>query len=129
MIIDFTQVLKDFDGESIKGKAITEEKDGKTVIASFEDATLGFICVDVLLGEEQGEKVPADDKVKRFELARAIHKAESIDLESEDITLLKSRIAKFHKPLIVGITLEMLENKNVGTDDTADNAEADDESS
>ena len=107
MKIDFTQVLRDLDGEAIKGP------DG--------DITLGFICVDALLATLEGEmKTPnADDMIRRYEFAKAIHKGEEMDLKVEDIVLLKGRILKTRPTLIYGITSDMLEKKDVGTDKSA----------
>lgn len=104
MKIDFTQVLKDFDGKPIKG-------------ADEEDITLAFICVDALLATLPDEqKSPnADDFIRRYEFAKAIRKGEEMDLKAEDIVLLKSRILKTRPVLIYGITSDMLEKKDGGT--------------
>ena len=99
MKIDFTQVLKDLDGKEIKGP------DG--------DITLGFICVDALLAPLENEmKTPnADDTIRRYEFAKAIHKGEEMELKVEDVALLKDRILKTRPALIYGITSDMLEKK------------------
>ncbi len=99
MKIDFTQVLKDLDGKAIKGP------DG--------DITLGFICVDALLAPLKGEteRPNADDTIRKYEFAKAIHKGEEMDLKAEDIVLLKGRILKTRTTLIYGITSDMLEKK------------------
>ncbi len=105
MKIDFTQVLKDLDGNAIKGLDC--------------DITLGFICVDALLAPLKGEteRPNAGDAIRRYEFAKAIHKGEEIDLKVEDIALLKDRILKTRTTLIYGLTSDMLEKKeDVGTD-------------
>jgi len=123
MIIDFTQVLKDLDGKPIRGKKIVE--DGKVV--GDEDATLRFICSDVLLAELQDEKSSGEDKIRRYELAKAIYNCDEMDLKVEDIALIKRRVGKIHFPLIVGITSEMLEGKtDVGTNNPTDDVEVGD---
>lgn len=99
MKIDFTQVLRDLDGKEIKGPDC--------------DITLGFICVDALLAPLENEmKNPnADDTIRRYEFAKAIHNGEEMDLKVEDIVLLKGRILKTRTTLIYGITSDMLEKK------------------
>ena len=106
MKIDFTQVLKDFDGTPIKGP------DG--------DITLGFICIDALLATLPDEqKSPnADDYIRRYEFAKAIRKDGEMDLKAEDIVLLKSRILKTRPVLVYGITSDMLEKKDERTNES-----------
>ena len=104
MTIDFTLVLKDFGGKPLMGE-------DKTKI------TLGFICVDALLTTFRGEteKPNADDTIRRYEFAKAIHNGEEIDLKAEDIVLLKGRILKARPTLVYGLTSDMLEKKDVRT--------------
>ena len=106
MKIDFTQVLKDFDGNPFPGK------DDK-------DVTLGFICVDALLAvfKKEQENPDAADYIKRYEFAKAIHKGEEMDLKAEDIALLKGRLLKTRPALIYGLASDMLEKKDVRTDE------------
>lgn len=99
MKIDFTQVLKDFDDKPFPGK------DG-------DDVTLGFICIDALLATLTDEKPDANDYIRRYEFAKAIHKGEEMDLKAEDITLLKSRILKTRPALIYGLASDLLEKKD-----------------
>lgn len=106
MKIDFTQVLKDFDGKLLTGEDKTE-------------ITLGFICVDALLTTLRGEteKPNPADVIRRYEFARAIYNGEEMDLKAEDIALLKGRILKTRPTLIYGLTSDMLEKKeDVGTE-------------
>ena len=115
MKIDFTQVLKDFDGKPLKGPE--------------KDITLGFICEDALLAVLKGEteKPNADDYITRFELARSIHKGEELDLKTEDIVLIKGRILKTRPALVYGLTSDMLEKKDGGTDKQSECPESGDE--
>jgi hypothetical protein len=117
MKIDFSQVLKDFDGDPIKGPK--------------EDITLGFICEDALLAvlKEETERPNADEYIRRFELARSIHKGKELDLKAEDIVLLKGRILKTRPALIYGLTSDMLEKKDGGTDKCPEHVEPGDEDS
>ena len=114
MKIDFSQVLKDFDGGPIKGQ------DG--------DITLGFVCEDALLAvlKEETERPNASEYIKRYELARSIHKGKELDLTAEDIVLMKGRILKTRPALIYGLTSDMLEKKDGGTDEQPDCPESSD---
>lgn len=100
MKIDFTQVLKGFDGKPLIGENKTE-------------VTLGFICVDALLTTFRGEteKPNPADVIRRYEFAKAIDNGEEMDLKAEDIVLLKGRILKSRPTLVYGLTSDMLEKK------------------
>lgn len=126
--IDVTQELKDLDGVSInsqkecvivdqRGEFVRDSNGNELVkIVKQKDKamTLRKICVDCLLANAaQGEKITGEDKAKRYQLAMKIHETKKdIDLESEEISLVKELVGNNYGPLVVGQVHLMLENKN-----------------
>lgn len=100
MVINVTQVLKSFSGQVMLDK----DEQGNAV-----EATLRMAIVNALLSPVQKET--GVDKVKKYELAKKVYQNDEVDLESEEITLIKTRIGEVFPPLIVGQADELLENK------------------
>jgi hypothetical protein len=102
MKIDVTQTLKTISGESLKD---VDEK------GSAIDATLKLAIVNSLLSPNSQEQESGVDKIKRYELAKMVYKADGeVDLTAEDITLIKVAVNKtFPAPIIVGQIYELLE--------------------
>lgn len=96
MKIDFDAVLKTLDGEEIKNG-------DKTVM-------LKTVAVESLLNPNGKEQPEPMVKVERFKLAQKIHDGGEIDLQSEDIAMIKKLIGESYAPLIVGQAYEMLES-------------------
>lgn len=77
--------------------------------------TLRKACVNVLLMTELDRtgrpvELKGEEKVERFELATSIHKSAGlVDLQSEEISLLKGLIARAHGPLAVGQAWKILD--------------------
>ena len=101
MKIDFTQKLTTLDGNAMK------DVDGK---GDAVDATLKLAVVNALLAPQK-EQESGVDKIKKYELAKMVFKAEGeVDVTAEDITLIKKAVEKaFPSPIIVGQVNEMLE--------------------
>jgi hypothetical protein len=76
---------------------------------------LKSICTSALLSTEgDNSNIEGAEKVKRYELALTIHKAEKeVELEVEEVALLKRLIGKMYLPLIVGQAFAYLEGKKV----------------
>jgi len=74
------------------------------------DATLKMAVVNALLAPQK-EQESGVDKIKKYELAKMVFKAEGeVDVTAEDITLIKKAVEKaFPSPIIVGQVNEMLE--------------------
>ncbi len=91
--------LKDFSGNSLRDSGTKEE------------ITLDSVCINSLLANLPDEiNLSGIDKVKRYKLAQKIHsKPEEVELASEDITLLKTLIAKCYATQITGQAWELLE--------------------
>ena len=103
MEVNMNFIFKTLDGDPIR--EIPNDKNSKEV-------TLKKMCENALLGSYQDEKIDGSEKAKRYSLAMDIHKANGkIDLESEDIVLLKKLLAKIGSPLVVGQAYEIMESK------------------
>jgi hypothetical protein len=78
------------------------KEDGKII-------TLGEICIATLLAPVQGD----DEKVKleKWDIYKKFRdcKGDTLDLTTEEITLLKRVIGKIQPQLIVGQTFEIIE--------------------
>lgn len=88
--------------------------DGKPLKEGDKEVTIGSLAVNALLTPYDDERnLSGEDKVKRFKLAQRIHGATGeIEIQSEEISLLKSLIAKAYTPLIVGQAYVMLESES-----------------
>ena len=100
MLIKVDTLLKTMDGQVMKDMV-----DGEAV-----DATLRMAMVNAVLSPI--EKESGMDKVKKFNLAKKIHDAESeVDLTVEEVSLVKERIGEVFPVLIVGQVFNLLEGK------------------
>lgn len=90
--------LVDFEGEVMKD-------------AKGSPAVLRGVCIDALMAQFEDEKnLSGDEKLKRFDLALKVKKAEDpADFTVEEVALLKKLIGKAYGPLVVGQTWKMLE--------------------
>lgn len=105
MPIDFTQTLKDMDGNDYPD--ITR-RGTETVTVPM---TLSRVACNSLVGAVPNEK-PCDgeEHLHRFMLAQRIKDNPAAELSAEDIALIKERIAKsYNIPLIAGQALAMLD--------------------
>lgn len=99
MKIDFSTILYDFDGRPHK-------------LPTGEDVTLSSVAVGALstvFPDEVG--LSGADKYKRYELALAINKKKLVELQVEDVTLIKTVIGKAYGPVIVGPAYDVIEGK------------------
>lgn len=99
----FDVVLKDLKGETMK-------KDGK-------DLNLKDLAVDCLLAPEvengQMKRLSGQDHIKRYELAKKIHSSkEEINIDAEEISLIKSVISMNYNTFVAGPAMELLEGKS-----------------
>lgn len=118
MLLNLNQKFVNTDGKVIQDVKVVEDgtdKNGnpkKKQISN--DLTLHRIVSLALI--EPVTKIPDGDKVKYFELALKINaaKAGTIELEAEDITLIKNAVKPRFGVLIVGEAMRMLEGKDIG---------------
>ena len=82
-------ILKDIDGQ---GNAI--------------NATVKVALVNAILSPVQGEK--GVDKVKKYELAKKVYEADEVDLNEDEIKIIKERVGELYAPIIVGQIFELL---------------------
>ena len=97
-LVDFNGVFKTLKGEDVK--------DEKGVVL-----TLGELSCNLLVGMQEDDKnLSGLAKVKRYKLAQRISGAKKpVELEAEEITLLKDLFGKNASPLIVGQAYEWLD--------------------
>lgn len=94
---DFSQCFKDLDGSQI-------ESNGKAL-------SLRIVAISALQGVYEDEaRLPADEKIKRHNLAVKIHADNVVSLTAEDVALIKQLINKaYPSPLVVAQSWAMLE--------------------
>jgi len=117
MKIDFNYKFKTLNGEVIPERADEEvvDKDGKKTTEKHPPLTLRTISENVILGQEidkdgKPKEMGGAEKCKRYDLAMRIHKGTGlVDLEVEEITLLKKLIAKGYSTLVVGQAFRILD--------------------
>ena len=96
MLVNVNQVLKTIDGETMKDMV-----DGKAV-----DATVKMAIVNAVLSPV--EKESGVDKVKKYELAKKVYASDEVDLDGNEIKLIKDRVGEAFSPLVVGQIYELL---------------------
>ena len=101
MKIDFTQNLKTLGDTAMKD---VDER-GEAI-----DATLKMAAVNALLAPQKDGETGVE-KIKKYELAKMIFKAEGeIDVTADEVVMIKKAADKaFPSPMIVGQINEMLE--------------------
>ena len=96
MKYDFSQPLKDLDGEVLK--------DGP------EELTLRAACHRGLMALNESEKnMTGMEKWKRYKLAEKIHKDGQVEITSEEVTTLKQVVGLLFSAAVVGPVYDILE--------------------
>ncbi len=121
MQIDVTKVLTDMQGDEIRcledyenvkfvdSQKTPEEQPFHRCKVSM---TIRKCCVDSLLATTDKDKnIGGAEKIKRFKLAQSIQDNDSVELDSEQVTLLKQRIALMFGVIVVGKAYELLDPK------------------
>jgi len=112
MKVKFDQTLMVLNGtKPIKGIDPYYVGDPKNPAAPLVDMTLQIVATESLLGHNPAEGLSAEKKVQMFGLAQKIVKNKTVDLEVEEIVLIKECVATQYPPLIVGQAFPMLEGK------------------
>ena len=96
MLVNVNQVLKTIAGETMK-----DNVDGNAI-----DATVKLAIVNAILSPV--EKESGIDKVKKYELAKKIYASDEVDLNEDEIKLIKERVGEGFAPIIVGQIFELL---------------------
>lgn len=102
--IDFTQVITDQDDKPIVD--CLKLKDDRSGCADEKTLTLGWVSMQALNLAEQG--ISYSDSLKRGTLALRVVKAADAELSEEEITLIKTQLAKRYSPLVVARAVPML---------------------
>jgi len=97
MLVKVNVPLKTMDGQVMKD---ANEK-GEAI-----DATLKMAIVNAVLSPVQKES--GIDKVKKYELARKVYTSDEVDLNEDEIKLIKDRVGEIFPPIVVGQVYELL---------------------
>ena len=114
MMLQLSMQLRDQDGKLLTQAKPTLNNEGVIIGQTQEPVLLGNLVKAALL--QPDEKDSADEKVTKFELMLRVSAAKDgeLDLESEDITLVKKLVGKMYAPLVVGQVYRILEGKPTG---------------
>lgn len=105
MLVDVTQTLKNMNGQTMKDMIEeVDDKGKKTAVAI--DATVKMAIVNALLAPVQKES--GVDKVKKYELAKKVYASDDVDLNEDEIKLIKERVGECLIPLVVGRIYDLL---------------------
>ncbi len=96
MLVKVNVSLKTLDGEVMKDNA-----DGVAI-----NATVKLCMVNAILSPVERES--GVDKVKKYELAKKIHSSNEVDLNEDEIKLIKDRVGETFPPIVVGQVFELL---------------------
>lgn len=96
MLIKVNVPLKTLDGQVMK-----DNVDGVAV-----DATVRMAIVNAVLNPV--EKESGIEKVKKYELAKKVFANDEVDLDENEIKLIKDRVGETYPPVIVGQMFELL---------------------
>ncbi len=121
MQIDVTEVLKDMRGDEIR---LLEDYENTKFVNSQDTpneppfhkrktpVSIRKCCVDSLLATtDKDGNLNGEEKIKRFRLAERIQENDSVELNAEEITLLKQRISTIYGIVVVGKAYELLDPK------------------
>jgi len=97
MLVKVNIPLKTMDGQIMKD--VNEQ--GEAI-----DATFRLAIVNALLSPVQKET--GIDKIKKYELAKKAYTNDEVDLNEDDIKLIKERVGELYSPIIVGQIYELL---------------------
>jgi hypothetical protein len=97
MLVNVNQTLKTMDGKTMK------DNDGT---GNAIDATVKLVIVNALLSPVRDEK--GVDKVRKYELAKKVYASDEVDLNEDNIKLIKERVGEVFPPMIVGQIYELL---------------------
>ena len=105
MLVNVNQVLKNFASETMKDMVEQTDEEGKRTTVAV-DATVKMAIVNAVLSPVQKES--GIDKVKKYELAKKVFNADEVDLDEDEIKLIKDRVGETFAPLIVGQIFDLL---------------------
>lgn len=86
---------------TMEGHVMKESVNGEA-----QDATVKMVIVNAVLSPVQSE--PGTEKVRKYELAKKIYANDEVDLNEDEIKLIKERVGETFPPLVVGQVYELL---------------------
>lgn len=112
MKINFNQRLKDLDRSDLDW--ITAACPYCNRARESKPAMLGILCADALVQgyrDTRGQTIelPGDEVVQRYDLAIKIVSADTVELELEDVALIRSLVIRRFAPLLSGQIWHMLD--------------------
>lgn len=96
MLVKVNVPLKTMDGQVMK-----DNVDGEAV-----DALVKMAIVNAVLSSVERES--GIEKVKKYELAKKIYASDEVDLDEDEIKLIKDRVGETFPPIVVGQVYELL---------------------
>lgn len=105
MLVNVNQVLKTITGVTMQDIAEEIDENGETVKVAV-DATVKTAIVNAVLSPVQSDK--GIDKIKKYELAKKVYASDEVDLNEDEIKLIKDRVGEVYIPIIVGQIYELL---------------------
>ena len=106
MKINFDRLINDLDGKPVKERA-TDEK-GKRI--PDKEVSLKRVCINALVLQTD-EKIDGPEQVTRFDLATKINAGGEINLETDEISKIKTLVSKIYGVIVVGRAFDLLENR------------------
>lgn len=105
--IDFSTALIGLDGEPLK----TPDRlgDRGQIIKAGVIQTLGKVCVDALVTVERGASPDGKVSFTRYQLAQKINGQGEVEVDADEIVMLKDRVGKNFGPVVVGPVYIILE--------------------
>lgn len=84
--------------------------DGGPVVDASGPVTVRSVAVNALLANYPDEHPTGEEKLRRYQIARAVHAGGKVELRVEDVALIKLLVGKAYSPLVVGPVFEALEH-------------------
>ncbi len=96
MLVKTNAVLKTLDGKVMK-----DVVDGNAIDATIKQAIVNAVLSPV-------EKETGVEKVRKYELAKRVYTDDNVDLNEDEIKLIKERVGECFAPIVVGQIFELL---------------------
>jgi hypothetical protein len=106
--IDFTTVLLDQDDKPMVECLRVDSVDRSKCVEE-KTITLGWATFQALNMVDQGDHLNYTDAVKRGQLGLTVLGKSSVELTSEEITLIKTQLAKHYSPLVTTRAVALLD--------------------
>ncbi len=109
MKIDMTKPIKNLIGVNLENP--------ESKLKKKEPFTMRIVCTNSLLTPTQDDKnIDGNEKARRFELAMRVYTEDEIDLNVDELKLIKDLIGRLYSPLVVGRAYQILDPKEKPSD-------------